>query len=103
MTENQKPVLVCMSIEEMPEPRVPSILTECMKCTTPVWRSVRSLAETEVVEAICMRCAIREDTEVVDMLPSVRAELLDSGWTLAETEAADRYAADLLRRGQMLE
>lgn len=95
----QIPVLVCASVEDLPEPMVASILTECMECTVPVWRSLRSLAQVEVVNTICVHCvAAADDVEVVPMLPSVRAEMIEGGWTLAETEALDRDAAQMFNR-----
>jgi len=99
MTENQEPaVLVCVRIADMPIANVPSIMAECMECRAPLWRSEGSLGAQEICDVICLYCA--GDTEEIasaGMLPSVRAQLLEQGWTIAETEQAERDTARIVR------
>jgi len=98
MNENETPILVCATIANMPTPHVPSVPVECMECRQPLWRSIGSLSASEIVDTICAQCAATaHEIEAAEMLPSVRAELLAQGWTLAETEQADRDAAAIVR------
>jgi len=99
MTENQEPaVLVCVRIVDCPEPGVPSIMCECMECRAPLWRSEGSLGAQEISDVICMYCAgDHDEVESAGMLPAVRAQLLEQGWTIAETEEAERDTAKIVR------
>lgn len=43
----------CMTVEQLPEPHVPSDLRSCAQCGAPLWVAWASLAEHPFLEVAC--------------------------------------------------
>lgn len=73
-----KPIIVCMSVNDMPIADVPATLTDCMYCHTVLWKALTSPDG----DVICRRCAARYLPPMpVGLTNMQREELRSRGFT----------------------
>jgi len=80
MSDNR--FIVCMSVEELPQPYVASDKDRCIDCGRDVWVSKALRKERETIPCICLRCANKrvaksKDKYMLVLTDKVQAEIID--------------------------
>lgn len=79
---NDRRILCCFRIADVPTPLMPSVIRKCSKCTLPIYVSTGVCLQASKdadVDLMCLRCVdalVRTDKEppVVELLPGQAEE-----------------------------